>query len=53
MTLAPTKGEVTGSLLLPANGKRVAFSGVLMEKSGEGAGALLGPDAEMAVTLAP
>ena len=53
MTFAPTRGEFTGSLLLPANGKRVTFGGVLLEKSGEGAGALLNPGAEMAVTLAP
>ena len=53
MTFAPMRGEFTGSLLLPANGRRVTFSGVLMEKSGEGFGALLNPDAEVAVTLAP
>ena len=34
-------------------GKRVTFGGVLLEKSGEGSGLLLSPDAEMAVTLAP
>ena len=27
MTLAPTKGELTGSLLLLANGRRVRFIG--------------------------
>ena len=53
MTLAPTKGEFTGSILLPVNGKRVTFTGALLEKSGEGFDALLSPDAEMAVTLAP
>ena len=53
MTLPPTKGEFTGSLLLPANGRRVTSRGVLLEKSGEGFGALLSPDAEMAVTLGP
>ena len=53
MTLAPAKGEFTGSLLLPANGKRVPFNGVLLEKSGEGVGLLLSPDAEMTITLEP
>ena len=53
MTLAPTKGGFTGSILLPVNGKRVTFTGALLEKSGEGCGALLSPDAEMAVTLGP
>ncbi len=53
MTLAPAKGEFTGSLLLPANGKRATFNGVLLEKSGEGVGLLLSPDAEMTITLEP
>ena len=53
MTLTPAKGEFTGSLLLPANGKRVPFNGVLLEKSGESVGLLLSPDAEMAITLEP
>ena len=30
MTLAPTRGEFTGSLLLPANGRRVTFTGASM-----------------------
>lgn len=53
MTLTPARGEFTGSLLLPANGKPATFSGVLLEKSGEGVGLLLTPDAEMAVMLRP
>ena len=53
MTLAPTKGEFTDSLLLPANGRRVTFTGALLEKSGEECGALLNPDAEVALTLGP
>ncbi len=53
MTLAPTRGEFSGSLLLPVNSKRVTLGGVLMEKSGEGFGALLNPDAVVAVTLVP
>ena len=53
MTLAPAKGGFTGSLLLPANGTRATFNGVLLEKSGEGVGLLLSPDAEMTITLEP
>ena len=51
MTLSPKTGDFSGSILLPANGKRATFSGVLLEKSGEGVGLLLSPDAEMAITL--
>ena len=53
MTLAPAKGEFTDSLLLPANGRRVTFTGALLEKPGEECGAMLSPGAEMAVALAP
>lgn len=53
MTLFPKTGEFSGSLLLPANGKRVLFNGVLLEKSGEGVGLLLSPAGENAVTLEP
>jgi hypothetical protein len=53
MTLAPRTGGFSGSLLLPSNGKRATFSGVLLEKSGEGVGLLLNPVSEMAVRFSP
>jgi len=53
MTLSPKRGDFSGSLLLPANGRRTSFSGVLLQKSREGLGMLLGPDTEMAAILSP
>ena len=47
MTLKPKTGEFSGSLML--DGERTKFSGVLVEKSGAGVGAL----ADAAVTLDP
>ena len=47
MKLKPKTGEFSGSLLL--GGERTKFSGVLLQKSGDGVGSL--PDA--AVTLVP
>lgn len=49
MKLSPKTGEFSGSLML--DGERVKFGGVLLEKSGDAVGALLGGDA--AVTLEP
>ena len=49
MKLLPKTGEFSGSLLL--DGGRVNFGGVLLEKSGDGVGAVF--DVDMGVTLEP
>ncbi len=51
MTLKPKTGEFSGSLMVA--GERAKFGGVLLEKSGDGVGVSISPNAEMTLELSP